>query len=357
MTTGEPTDPFTQQQQFYPETLMENAASPGPATELAGQADNTLGRWSGYVDDIGRLQLSTFTGAAVEVQREDLLAGRELQPYRPVETPEAAPAIRGLRKWLGWLGRVQRSPEAQIASSHYRIKLVDDRGTFYLKGTRLPHMNNSVHFAAEQDTGTSGRKSIALENDDLVDAVTRATEVINNGFPLSVETAIAENQAKPCTRIIGNEAIDVQRAVSVLTEPTWRPGDKNSQQTVTKYGVMNPRLDGGQWSVASVTHILRDGRVTPNIPGAPDSSSLLTFVRFSSETINTIGGRPTSGPLMVRVEGAYQPDGRLAAAQVSYFTVATDGESYPVAVDPDERRVIHTAIANQIDPDNLGKLQ
>ena len=179
--------------------------------------------------------------------------------------------------------------------------------------------------------------------------MTEAAAAIESALPLSEDAAIEARQAGPCQIIVGKEALGVQQIVGGLLPADANLGDKQAPQKQALYSIIEPRLDD-QWSVATVQQVQRAGTVLPGIPGV-QGRSILTFVIFSGGTVNRVGNATLEGPLLVRVEGVYDPTGLLTAAQVSYSAQGSGGQR--VAPDPAERREIQQAIANQVYPDNL----
>jgi hypothetical protein len=176
-------------------------------------------------------------------------------------------------------------------STHYFVETTDGDEQTKLKAITFIATTGSTHVSGERIITTpDGDVTTALDAGlDLEEAIKEATDTIENGFPLSEEAAIAEKQNKPCESIIGNEALGVQKEVEGLITPVGVTdlGDKNAEQQILHFTADRPRVDG-QWAVQGVTTILRDGKVKPNRREL-SGRSVLTYINFSPDTINTIG--------------------------------------------------------------------
>jgi hypothetical protein len=330
---GNPEFPGHEQFDDY---LLDIAERPGIVTALCDQLDATAQRWHEYAEDDGHITLGNFEGDSVTISRIEWNNGQRIINPQPEQT-----AARGLGKWL-------KKWRYDDSSLHYVVSFADGDTEVTLTAIKLA--NGTIDLKGTQKLETAQGPQVAKLRSgvNLEEAIERASHIIETGFPMSAEAAIAERQNQPCSEIIGNEAIGVQKALENIIIPNRATelGDKTAPERTTVYDVIGAR-DDERWTVNGLNIVERRGTVIPYTEGLV-GRSILSHVHFSDAIVGSAGN---DASLVVRVEGVYENDtNKLLGASVNYSSRSQQafGQGEALQVGPQDRQAIHAAIANQL---------
>jgi hypothetical protein len=337
MTAGMPPDPFANERARSSfNTVSNNDAYPGIATELADAATAALDTYAQHVDQNGVLRLGGFDHSYVELRRID-----QHRAEGPVTYPQAA--VGGLFRWF------RRRRDIDFTEQQYTIVTGRDNTQAQLNGTVYPQHGNDTHFSGTERVGTpEGTIENPLTDIVLEEAVHRATHLLQNGLPYSADGAAAERQNQPVDTVIGEEAMGLHDAVTGLLESPRRLGSRRALRQSTVYRPLVPMSDG-QWSVDVISQTLHASGWQAEIP--VEGRAITTNVVFSDDNTPTIEGRQLGGMLRVQIQAVYGRNHQPAAAQVRYFVHEpgeTGGSCRPIDIGPEGRTDLHQAIMNQL---------
>lgn len=327
----------------FEDVVFEASRKPGVVHQLKDIAARVTEQWGNdYADPYGWIHLRGSDDTAVSVQKIGFRGSEQIVNPTPQET-----AAIGLRRIVQFFRNEKpciynvsfASDDISIIELSLALRSTDD---IRIVGKRFTYMEDNT------DTTT------LYTGLDLEENIKYALDALNGSFPESPDAVVAERQQHPCAEITGTEAMAVQTALEpVIRMATDAPlGLRHAAQSRTAYQIIRPKIDG-QWSVESMS-ILQGG--VPNNSNVRNirGQSIQNIVYFSSQTINEIEGDILATPLIVNIEGVYEHNtDSLAGTYIRYFTASEEDRAIPVAVGPAERTAIHTAIANQLTPDNL----